>query len=195
MKDDFTEIMNNLTENARFALQKSDMFAKRYNNGYMSTEHLLLGILDQDTSTGAHFLADEGVMLEDVEKKITTVAAEVAGGDMAMMSLSEAAVLTIRMAANFAKEQGIKLIGTEHILYALLRQPNSRACLILKELEVDINSVIEEIEKFTEKQAEDEKLEEKKAVYAKKSNLKWLKRFGRDLTQMAKNGELDTVIG
>ena len=195
MQDDFTEIMNNLTENARFALQKSDYYAKRYNNGYMSTEHLLLGILSQDTSTGARFLADEDVNLESVEKTINHTAVEVPGSQMAMMSLSEAAVLTLRMAANFTKEQGIKLIGTEHILYALLRQPNSRASLILQGLKVDLNSLTNTIEEYTEKQAEDAKINQKKAGFTRKAPLKWLTKYGQDLTEMAKQGKLDTVIG
>lgn len=195
MQDDFTEIMNNLTENARFALQKSDYYAKRYNNGYMSTEHLLLGILSQDTSTGARFLADEDVNLESVEKTINHTAVEVPGSQMAMMSLSEAAVLTLRMAANFTKEQGIKLIGTEHILYALLRQPNSRASLILQGLKVDLNNLTNTIEEYTEKQAEDAKIDQKKAGFIRKAPLKWLTKYGQDLTEMAKQGKLDTVIG
>ena len=195
MQDDFTEIMNNLTENARFALQKSDYYAKRYNNGYMSTEHLLLGILSQDTSTGARFLADEDVNLESVEKTINHTAVEVPGSQMAMMSLSEAAVLTLRMAAIFTKEQGIKLIGTEHILYALLRQPNSRASLILQGLKVDLNSLTNTIEEYTEKQAEDAKIDQKKAGFTRKAPLKWLTKYGQDLTEMAKQGKLDTVIG
>ncbi len=195
MQDDFTEIMNNLTENARFALQKSDYYAKRYNNGYMSTEHLLLGILSQDTSTGARFLADEDINLESVEKTINHTAVEVPGSQMAMMSLSEAAVLTLRMAANFTKEQGIKIIGTEHILYALLRQPNSRASLILQGLKVDLNSLTNAIEEYTEKQAEDAKVDQKKAGFTRKAPLKWLTKYGQDLTEMAKQGKLDTVIG
>ena len=195
MQDDFTEIMNNLTENARFALQKSDYYAKRYNNGYMRTEHLLLGILSQDTSTGARFLADEDINLESVEKTINHTAVEVPGSQMAMMSLSEAAVLTLRMAANFTKEQGIKIIGTEHILYALLRQPNSRASLILQGLKVDLNSLTNAIEEYTEKQAEDAKIDQKKAGFTRKAPLKWLTKYGQDLTEMAKQGKLDTVIG
>ena len=195
MQDDYTEIMNNLTENARFALQKSDYYAKRYNNGYMSTEHLLLGILSQDTSTGARFLADEDINLESVEKTINHTAVEVPGSQMAMMSLSEAAVLTLRMAANFTKEQGIKIIGTEHILYALLRQPNSRASLILQGLKVDLNSLTNAIEEYTEKQAEDAKVDQKKAGFTRKAPLKWLTKNVQDLTEMAKQGKLDTGIG
>lgn len=195
MNDEFTEIMNNLTENARFSLQKSDYYSKRYNNGYMSTEHMLLGILAQDTSTGAKFLAEEGINLEEVEKNINKTAVEVPGSQMAMMSLSEASVLTLRMAHNFVQEQGLKLIGTEHILYALIRQPNSRASLILTGLKVDLGHLAENIEDLVEKLAETAKISQEKAKFTRKSPLRWLTKYGQDLTELARQGKLDTVIG
>ena len=82
--------MNHLSENARFALQKADFYSKRYNNGYMGTEHLLMGIMSVDTSTGAEMVRREGATLEEIEKSLNKVAVEVPGSDMAMMSLSEA---------------------------------------------------------------------------------------------------------
>lgn len=195
MNDDFNDIMTNLSENARIALQKADFYSKRYNNGYMSTEHLLMGILAQDTSTGARVLSEEDIHLSDVESTMKEKATEVPGGQMAMMSLSEAAVLTLRMAANFTKEQGIEVIGTEHILYALIRQPNSRAALILSNLNVDLAQVAKNIETLAEKQAEIAKIEAEKNKHGRKTQLKWLKKYGQDLTEMAKDGKLDTVIG
>lgn len=195
MQEEFSEIMNHLSENARFALQKSDYFAKRYNNGYMSTEHLLLGILSMDTSTGAKMMREQGVVLEDVEKRMNTPAVEVPGSDMAMMSLSEAVVLTLRMAQNYVREQGLSVIGTEHILYTIMSQPNSRAALILQELGVDLNAAMDEIEDLVEEQTKDEKKKAEKAKYVKNSGLKFLKRYGKDLTEEAKVGKLDTVIG
>ncbi|MBR2741429.1 Clp protease N-terminal domain-containing protein [Candidatus Saccharibacteria bacterium] len=68
MQEEFSEIMNKLSENARFALQKSDYYAKRYNNGYMGTEHLLLGIMSMDVSMGAKMLREEGVTTEELKK-------------------------------------------------------------------------------------------------------------------------------
>jgi len=195
MQAEFSEIMNHLSENAKFALQKSDFYSKRYNNGYMGTEHLLMGILAQDTSTGAEIIRHEGITLDDVEKLLNKVAVEVPGSDMAMMSLSEAVVLTLRMAQNFVNEEGLSVIGTEHILYAILTQPNSRAALILIELKADIEKMLAEIEDLVEKQTEDEKTKAKKADFTKTSNLKFLKKYGKDLTEEARNGHLDTVIG
>ncbi|MBR5408972.1 ATP-dependent Clp protease ATP-binding subunit [Candidatus Saccharibacteria bacterium] len=195
MQDEFNEIMSHLSENARFAIQKADMFSKRYNNGYMSTEHLLLGILDMDASTGAHILADEGIELSDVEKQMNQTAVEVPGSQMAMMSLSESAVLTLRIASSFARDYGIEVIGTEHILYALVSQPNSRAALILTSLKVDIHAMMNSIEELAEKQAESAKKSKEKDKYISKNKFKWLSRYGQDLTALARDGKLDTVIG
>ena len=87
MVDEFSEIMNHLSENARFALQKADFYSKRYNQGYMGTEHLLMGILAQDTSSGAKILHDEGVDLDEIERAQGKPAADVPAAPMAMMSL------------------------------------------------------------------------------------------------------------
>ena len=161
----------------------------------MGTEHLLLGIMAMDNSTGAKMLREEGVTAEEIEKALNRVAVEVPGSGMAMMSLSEAVILTLRMARNYTHEQGLSVIGTEHILYALLSQPNSRASLILTGLNVDAEKVLDEIEKLVEEQTKDEKLKAEKAKYLKKSPLKFLNRYGKDLTEEARAGKLDTVIG
>ncbi|MBQ6393674.1 ATP-dependent Clp protease ATP-binding subunit [Candidatus Saccharibacteria bacterium] len=195
MQDDFNEIMNNLSENARFALQKADFFSKRYNDGYMNTEHLLMGILDQDTSTGAQILREEGITLDLVEQAIDKTPVDVSGGKMAMMSLSEATVLTLRIASTYCQERGIEVIGTEHILYALISQQNSRVVIILHELEANIGAMVHKIEDITDQQIIDAKDAKEKKKYINKPRLKWLSRFGQDLTEMAKNGELDAVIG
>ena len=128
MHDELNDIMNLLSENARFALQKADSFSKRYNNGYMGTEYLLLGILAQDTSEGAAMLHDWGVTLEDMEKALNRPAIDVPNeGMMAMMNLSESTVLTLRIAHNFALDNGLDVIGTLHLLEAIAEQTSSNA--------------------------------------------------------------------
>lgn len=195
MVDEFSEIMNHLSENARFALQKADYYSKRYNQGYMGTEHLLMGIMAQDTSTGAKILASEGIDLDQIERAQGKVAVDVPAAPMAMMSLSEATVLTLRMSLNFVKENGLDIVGTEHIVYALLRQPNSRASVLLDQLNVDLDKVANDIEELIEKQADEAKLEKQKLKAGKRPTFRWLNKFGTDLTEAAKQGKLDTVIG
>lgn len=195
MDSDFSEMMNQLSENARFALQKADLFSKKYNNGYMGTEHILLGILSQDVSMGARVLASYGVTLDRAEKALDQEAVEVNGNSaMAMMSLSEAAVLTIRMASHYAMEKGVKVIGTEYLLYALLCQTNSRGAVLLAKMGVDGEEVVDVLETEMTMQMQREQNQQKKKDYKRKP-LKWLKRFGTDLTDLAKDDKLDTVIG
>lgn len=195
MDSEFSEMMNRLSENARFALQKADLYSKKYNNGYMGTEHILLGILAQDASLGAKILNKYGVDLSQAEKALGKEAAEVNGDSpMAMMSLSESAVLTIRMASHYANERNVPAIGTEYLLFALLLQPNSKGALVLQRLGVESEELISEIEKEMAAQMEEAESEQKKKEYHKLP-LRWLKRFGTDLTELAKEDKLDAVIG
>lgn len=195
MVDEFNEIMSHLSENARFALQKADLFSKRYNQGYMGTEHLLMGIMAQDTSTGAKLLQEQGIDIDQLERAQGKVAVDVPAAPMAMMSLSEATVLTLRMSLNYARENGLDIVGTEHIIYAMLRQPNSRAAVLLNQLDVDTEQLAENIENLVEQQASEAKIEAQKRKAGKRGSYRWLSKFGTDLTQMAKDGKLDTVIG
>lgn len=195
MVDEFSEIMNHLSENARFALQKADFYSKRYNQGYMGTEHLLMGIMAQDTSTGAKMLSAEGIDIDQIERALGKQAVDVPASPMAMMSLSEATVLTLRMALNFVKENGLDIVGTEHIVYSLLRQPNSRASVLLSQLDVDTEKVANNIEELIEKQAEEAKVEAEKRKNGKRATFRYLTKFGTDLTEEARQGKLDTVIG
>ena len=195
MVDEFNEIMSHLSENARFALQKADLFSKRYNQGYMGTEHLLMGIMAQDTSTGAKLLQEQGIDIDQLERAQGKVAVDVPAAPMAMMSLSEATVLTLRMSLNYARENGLDIVGTEHIIYAMIRQPNSRAAVLLNQLDVNTDELAENIENLVEQQASEAKVEAQKRKAGKRGSYRWLSKFGTDLTQMAKDGKLDTVIG
>ena len=195
MDNDFSEMMNKLSENARFALQKADMFSKKYNGGYMGTEHILLGILAQDMSTGARILSRFGVDTDKAEKALGQEAAEVNGDSpMAMMSLSESAVLTIRMAGHFAAERNVGAIGTEYLLYALMTQPNSRGAVLLQKMGIEHDDLVKALEAEMDTRMQREQNQKKKKEY-KKAPLKWLKRFGTDLTELAKEEKLDAVIG
>ena len=196
MQDEFSEIMHSLSENARFSLQKADLYSKKYNNGYMGTEYVLLGILAQDASEGARLLSSWNVHLAEAEKALNKPAVDVKNdGQMAMMSLSESTILTLQMARNFVHDEGLETIGTEHLLYALINQGNSNAANLLEKLDVDLDKLAEEIENLVDKQVEEFKFSKEKQKYTRKSPLKWLSRYGSDLTEMARTGKLDNVIG
>lgn len=196
MDNDFSELMNRLSENAKFALQKADMFSKKYGNGYMGTEHILLGILAQDVSRGAQILAKFDVNLERAEKALGQDAAEVnANNSMAMMSLSEPVVLTLRVADNYARSKGIDVVGTEYLLYALVCQHNSRGAVLLSSMGVDQDELVKTLEDEIDAQVEHVRNQERKKEFKKSSQLKWLRRYATDLTDLAKDNKLDKVIG
>ena len=195
MDSEFSEMMNRLSENARFALQKADLFSKKYNHGYMGTEHILLGILAQDASLGAQILRRFDIDLDRAEKAMDQKASEVkTDNTMAMMSLSEAAVLTLRMASHYAQEKGSVAIGTEYLLYALLCQPNSRAVVLLSRMGANDEDVLEELEAEIDQLVAGEQRDQEKDKY-RRNRPKWLSRFGQDLTELAKEDKLDKVIG
>ena len=196
MQDDFSDIMHSLSENARFSLQKADFYSKKYNKGYMGTDYLLLGILAMDASRGAKLLESWDVNLDRAEKALGRPAVDIkAEGQMAMMSLSESTILTLQMARNFVRDEGLEIIGTEHLLYALISQQNSNAATLLEKMDVDLDKLAEEIEKLVDTEVEEYKFSKEKQKYSRKSPLKWLSRYGSDLTEMARTGKLDNVIG
>ena len=196
MESDFNELMNRLSENARFALQKADIYSKQYNSGYMGTEHILLGMLDQEASTAARILRTIEADLARAEKALCQEASAVAPkGALAMMSLSEAAVLTLRMADSYAQGKGMTVVGTEYLLYALVCQPKSRGTVLLEKMGVNVEEVLDVVEAELDKQVEHERNQERKKEFKRSAQLKWLKRYGTDLTELAKDDKLDAVIG
>ncbi|MCL2444769.1 ATP-dependent Clp protease ATP-binding subunit [Candidatus Saccharibacteria bacterium] len=195
MVDDFSEMMNMMTDNAKFALQKADVFSRRYGSNYVGTEHILLGLLAQDTSLGAKFLADESITLERAEKVLNLTPRELAGAFSMVKALSEAAVLALKMSLNLAKDLNQSYIGTEHILYSLIAQKNSRAVVLLHDMKVDMGKISGELDKFFDRQSEAGLAEKGEGVKGKRLKRRFLSKYGRDLTAAAKNGELDTLIG
>lgn len=196
MDNDFTDLMNRLSENARFALQKADTFSKKYSNGYMGTEHILLGILAQDSSTGAQILSKFDITLDRAKESLGRESVEVDNTQaMAMMSLSEAAVLTLRVADNYARERGVRAVGTECVLYALACQHNSRGAMLLTKLGANIDEILDAVDTEVELESTHEKNQERKKEFKKSAQLRWLKRYAQNLTEMAQDGKLDAVIG
>ncbi len=196
MDSDFSDLMNRLSENARFALQKADTFSKKYNNGYMGTEHILLGLLAQDVSTAAQLMRKYDVTLEKAEKALGQEPDEVKdGAAMAMMSLSEAAVLTLRMADGCARAKSLSVVGTECILCALVGQRSSRASVLLQKMKVDLGELEQDVFEALDEEMQREYYQTKRHEFRKGPQLKWLKRYGQDLTEMAKEDKLDAVIG
>jgi len=184
-----------LTENAKQSLENADSIARDMGSGYIGTEHILLGVLRQDGSVGAKILQEAGVSWENVELWL-------AGSTGAVLSrtnrkgLSETAKDTLTASLRWAQHFGQPYAGTEHILYAILAQKNARANTLLKEIQVDANTVREGVENYLSNQhyyASDDTV--KTATKKAKSKTPALDHFGIDLTDKASEGTLDPVVG
>lgn len=197
-QEDFSEFVKHLTENAKGSLQHADAIARSLGSPYIGTEHLLLGVLSQDTSMGAKILADAGVTLSKASDALnmTPRALVVVGAK----GLSETAKLTLRMSWDIAQEFHQDFCGTEHILYSILNQKNARATVLLRDMNVDTGVIVQDIEDYLGRQQYDgeqanEDDYDSAQRTATKQNNGVLQQFGTDLTNSAKRGELDPVIG
>lgn len=195
MNEPFGEFSMRLSENARGMIQNADAIARGYGSPYIGTEHLLLGLLAQSASMGAKLLADNGVTLQKAEStlKVSPQKLVVSTG---MIGMSETTLLTLRMGLEMSKELHQDYMGTEHLLYSLLKQNNARATVLLREMGVDVETLASQIEdQIDRSSASDEPAEV--AAEVRKSTRRGgaLDVFGIDLTAKAQNNELDVMIG
>ncbi len=193
---DFQEFLNHLTDNALQSLKHADAIAHSFGSAYVGTEHLLLGVLAQDTSMGAKVLEGVGVTL-DRARLALNLTPKTLVINMGAKGLSETAKLTLKMAYDVAQDFNQEFCGTEHILYSILTQKNARATLLLRDMNVEVDTIIAEIEQFLNRQQYDGESEHASETRrrGKKVRKTALDFFGNDLTAQAREGKLDPVVG
>src|SRR5436190_969302 len=135
MSIEFGPQFDRFTENAKQSLENADAIARAMASSYIGTEHILLGVLQQDTSIGAKILRNAGVSTDRAEDWIAR--SQNVFARSSHKGLSETAKTTLTLSWRIAREFGQPYSGTEHILFALLSQKNARANAILKEMSVD----------------------------------------------------------
>jgi ATP-dependent Clp protease ATP-binding subunit ClpC len=196
------EAMNNFTPRAQQVLALARKEADRFNHNFVGTEHLLLGLIKLGQGVAVNVLQKMGLDLEtvrmEVEKQVGTGPDQKVIGNIPYTPRVKK-VLTL--AQKEAKALNHTYVGTEHILLGLLREGDGVAARVLKNLDVDIEQTRQEILKELDpnfQASEDappgeapEKAPEKKGEVKTPA----LKAFGRDLTDIARKGELDPVIG
>src|SRR5881398_1104813 len=197
--------MNNFTPRAQQVLQLARKEADRFNHNYVGTEHLLLGLIKLGQGVAVNVLQKMGLDLEtvrmEVEKQVGT------GPDQKMIGnipYTPRVKKVLALAQKEAKALNHTYVGTEHILLGLLREGDGVAARVLKNLDVDIEQTRQEILKeldpnfsSQEEQPSGSAEASEKAPAEKKGEVKTpaLKAFGRDLTEIARKGEMDPVIG
>src|SRR3989441_2254348 len=199
------EAMNNFTPRAQQVLALARKEADRFNHNFVGTEHLLLGLIKLGQGVAVNVLQKLGLDLEtvrmEVEKQVGT------GPDQKMIGnipYTPRVKKVLALAAKEAKALNHTYVGTEHILLGLLREGDGVAARVLKNLDVDIEQTRQEILKeldpnfsSQEEQPSGSAEASEKAPAEKKGEVKTpaLKAFGRDLTEIARKGEMDPVIG
>lgn len=192
---DFQEFLNHLTNNALQSLKHADAIARSFGSAYVGTEHLLLGLLAQDGSMGAKILEGAGITL-DRARLALNMTPKTLVINVGAKGLSETAKLTLKMAYDVAQDYSQEYCGTEHILYSILSQKNARATILLRDMNIDVDALNNELEQFLNRQQYEETegstTGRRRTKKAKKTALDF---FGTDLTSQAREGKLDPVVG
>jgi ATP-dependent Clp protease ATP-binding subunit ClpC len=192
---DFQDFLQHLTDNALQSLKHADAIARSFGSPYIGTEHLLLGVLAQESSMGAKVLENAGVTL-DRARVALNLTPKTMVMNMGAKGLSETAKLTLKMAYDIAQDFNQEHCGTEHILYSILSQKNARATLLLKDMSINVDTLVSELEQFLNRQQyEDDNQTGTARRRARQGRKTALDFFGTDLTAQAREGKLDPVIG
>jgi ATP-dependent Clp protease ATP-binding subunit ClpC len=190
---DFQEFLNHLTDNALASLRNADAIARGTGSAYVGTEHLLLGVLAQDSSMGAKLLDGVGVTLQKAKLALNVSPGPVQA--LGAKGLSEVAKLTLRMAYEIAQDFSQDYCGTEHILFSILSQKNARATELLKNMNVETDGLMQELESFLNKQQSSGSNLAEAQKPGRKQKKTALDFFGTDLTAQARKNKLDPVVG
>ena len=175
------------TNGAKEALAAAADFAKEIGFNYVGTEHLLVGLVRNDDKT-AELLREEGVNEEALLSAVESAAGK---GDFIFNSAfgyTPRMKKILEMSQAISRQLGNGYVGSEHLLYALLAERECLANRILRALGVNFAQLEQGILSITSQS-------DASSPAKKGSGTPKLDKFGRDLTEAAKNGELDPVIG
>ncbi len=178
------------TEGARKAIEYARDEAARLKHDYIGTEHLLLGLLRLGEGRAVEILNNIGIDQSELRQTVEDVV-QPSGGTMAIgqLPLTARAKKLLEVSAQEARALRSKDIDTEHLLLAMLRDEEGVAAQVLSMYDIDYKEVYEELKNIQSG---------KPSSYGrkrKKSKTPALDHFGRDLTELARRGKLDPIIG
>lgn len=178
------------TDRVKKVMQIAREESVRLGNDYVGTEHLLLGLIKEGDGVAVAVLRSMGVDLDqltsNIEKAITSTGGMMTIGQM--LPFTPRAKKVLEIAANEARSMSHKYIGTEHLLLALMKDTESAAANALAAASLEYEKVKDEIGRVL-------RGGESVGASKEKSKTPFLDHFGRDLTNMAREGRLDPVIG
>jgi len=189
------------TDRARKVMALANQEAQRFNHEYIGTEHILLGLVKEGSGVGATVLKNLDVDIKKLRLEVEKLVKS--GPDMVTMGKlpqTPRAKKVIEYAIEEARALNHNYVGTEHILLGLLRESEGIAAQVLMNLGLKLEDVRQEVLNLLGAGVEDAPSDlglkmGPSAGRKLKSKTPALDSFGRDLTQLATNGELDPVIG
>jgi len=189
--------MNKFSDRAQKVILIAQEEAKRLNHDYVGTEHILLGLVSIGEGLAVQILINLGVDLRKIKSEIEKI---VPPGDnvivLGEIPFSPRAKKVLEYAVDEANAMGHIYVGTEHILLGLLREKEGVAARVLEYLGVTYEDVQEEIFALLgEIESPQHFLKPRKIAKHHKPKTPTLDEFSRDLTQLAKEGQLDPIIG
>lgn len=187
------------TERARKVVFFAQEEAQRFGEGYVSTEHLLLGLVREPESVAARVLEKLGVSLSRIKAEVEK---QLPRGDARTnqdMTLTPRAKRVIDLAYDEARNLNNNYIGTEHLLLGLIREGDGLAGRVLAKLGVELDKARKEVlglqDTETSTKSGGRSPESKKNGANSGQTTATLDEFGRDLTELAREGKLDPVVG
>ena len=185
------------TDRARKVMALANQEAQRFNHEYIGTEHILLGLVKEGSGVGANVLKNLDVDLRKVRLEVEKLVKS--GPDMVTMGKlpqTPRAKKVIEYAIEEARNLNHNYVGTEHLLLGLLREHDGVAAQVLMNLGLKLEEVREEVLNLLGAGVENEEpASQEKQSNKGKSKTPALDSFGRDLTELAREGQLDPVIG
>ena len=190
------DMFERFTDRARKVMALANQEAQRFNHEYIGTEHILLGLVKEGSGVGANVLKNLDVDLRKVRLEVEKLVKS--GPDMVTMGKlpqTPRAKKVIEYAIEEARNLNHNYVGTEHLLLGLLREHDGVAAQVLMNLSLKLEEVREEVLNLLGAGVETEEPAQEKQGQKGKSKTPALDSFGRDLTELAREGQLDPVIG
>ncbi len=189
-------MFDRFTDRARKVMGLARQEAQRLNHEYIGTEHILLGLVQEGSGVAASVLKNLEIDLkkirQEVEKLVKSGPSMVT---MGQLPFTPRAKKVLELALEEAGSLGHNYIGTEHILLGLIRESDGKAAKVLQNLGIKLEQVREEVLDFLGAEPSSGEPAEKEAQTTTKSKTPALDSFGFDLTELAREGKLDPVIG
>ena len=183
------------TQKANKALNLAVESAQAFGHSYVGTEHVLLGLLREDTGVAATALKSCSVTAEAITDKIKGIEGVGAATSLGANDFTPRTKRVLQSAVLISSRMGSSYVGTEHLLLAVISDSDSYAVSILAELGVSRDRLAQAVGSGLKTGGENSYQGFAKGGPEGENGESALDKFGRDLTKAAKNGEIDPVIG